>query len=233
MSINQDLISKYKNDKVLIKTYYQAKDRNGLLANVDSIVNPLKIDNRQLMSPTDNQGTVPSCAGYSACTLIESLYWKQTGKLVQLEANQVYAKAKTIDGSPDQEGTYLEYSLQAALSLSDFDFLKNAKVELFYNDKTYDTIKLTTFLLHKYTFLQVGFMIDEAWYDCNNKNYILKSYGKNLGGHAVNICGVNSIGFFVQNQWGRNWGAKGFAIIPFDIFLKELMYGAYIYNISF
>lgn len=46
MSINQDLISKYKNDKVLIKTYYQAKDRNGMLANVDSIVNPLKIDNR-------------------------------------------------------------------------------------------------------------------------------------------------------------------------------------------
>lgn len=87
MSINQDLISKYKNDKVLIKTYYQAKDRNGMLANVDNVVNPLKIDNRQLMSPTDNQGTVPSCAGYSACTLIESLYWKQTGKLVQLEAN--------------------------------------------------------------------------------------------------------------------------------------------------
>ena len=103
----------------------------------------------------------------------------------------MYAKAKTIDGSPNEEGTYLEYSLQAALSLSDFDFLKSAKVELFYNDKTQQTVELTKFLLHKHDFLQVGFLIDEAWYSCTSKNYILKSYGASLGGHAVNICGYD------------------------------------------
>ena len=228
MGINQELINKYKNDKLIIKTYYQAKDRNGMLVNIDSIVNPLKIDNRQLMAPTDNQHNVPSCAGFSACTLIESLYWKLTGKLIQLDANQVYAKAKTIDGSPNEEGTYLEYSLQAALSLSNFDFLKDAKIELFYNDKTNNTIELTKFLLHKYDFLQVGFMIDEAWYDGNNNNYVLKKYGRSLGGHAVNLCGFDQQGFYIQNQWGKNWCAKGFAIIPFDIFLEEFMYGAFI-----
>jgi len=123
--------------------------------------------------------------------LIETLYWKTTGKLIQLDSKQVYAKAKTIDGSPNEEGTYLEYSLQAALSLSDFDFLKNAKVELFYNDNTKDTIELTKFLLHKYDFLQVGFMIDEAWYECDNRNYVLKKGGRSLGGHAVNLAGYD------------------------------------------
>lgn len=227
MGINQELINKYKNDKVLIKTYYQAKDCNGMLMNVDGVVNPLRIDNRQLMAPTDNQHDVPACAGYSACTLIESLYWKQSGKLVQLDAQQVYAKAKTIDGNPDADGTYLEYSLKAALSLCDFGFLKNASIELFYNDKTNETIELTKFLIHKYDFLQAGFIIDQAWYACTNKNYVLKSYGASLGGHAVNICGYDQQGVYIMNQWGM-WGAKGFAIMPWDIFLKELMYGAFI-----
>ena len=228
MGINQELINKYKNDKLIIKTFYQAKDRNGMLVNVDGIVNPLKIDNRQLMAPTDNQLNVPACAGFSACTLIETLYWKMTGKLIQLDSKQVYAKAKTIDGSPDEEGTYLEYSLQAALSLSEFDFLKNAKVELFYNDKTNNTIELTKFLLHKYDFLQVGFIIDDAWYNCTSKNYILKKGSRNLGGHAVNLAGYDQNGVYVLNQWGTNWGTKGYAIMPWDLYLAELMYGAFI-----
>ena len=86
--INEELIEKYKNDKVLIQTYYT--DNNGI--NIDEIVNPIKIDNRQLISPIDNQQNYPACAGYSACTVIESLLWKRTGKLVQLDSKQVYAK---------------------------------------------------------------------------------------------------------------------------------------------
>lgn len=79
--INRQLIEKYKTEKIVIQTYYS--DQNGKL--VEGIVNPLRIDNRQLMSPTDNQGSIPGCAGWSACTLAESLYWKKTGKLVQLD----------------------------------------------------------------------------------------------------------------------------------------------------
>ena len=123
-AVNEELISKYKNDKVIIKTYYT--DSQGL--KVDDIVNPLKIDNRQLVSPTDDQTRYPACAGYSACTMIESLLWKETGKLIQLDSRQVYAKAKELDGERDVNGTYLEASLQAALSLCDFNFLKNAKI---------------------------------------------------------------------------------------------------------
>lgn len=41
--------------------------------------------------------------------------WKRTGKLVQLDGAQVYAKAKQLDGELDVEGTYLETSLEAAI----------------------------------------------------------------------------------------------------------------------
>lgn len=47
-------IEKYKDFDKIIKTYYQVKDVNGKLVNIDGVVNPLKIDNRQQCSVTDN-----------------------------------------------------------------------------------------------------------------------------------------------------------------------------------
>lgn len=43
---NKYYIEKYKDFDTIIKTYYQAKDTNGKLINIDGIVNPKKIDNR-------------------------------------------------------------------------------------------------------------------------------------------------------------------------------------------
>ena len=43
---NRYYIEKYKDFDHIIKTYYQAKDMNGKIADVTGIVNPLKIDNR-------------------------------------------------------------------------------------------------------------------------------------------------------------------------------------------
>lgn len=222
--INEELIQKYSNDKVIIKTYY-ADSNNNI---IDGIVNPLNIDNRQLMSPTDDQKNIPGCAGWSACTLAESFYWKQTGKLIQLDGAQVYAKAKLMDGQRDVEGTYLETSLQAAIELCAFD--KNFKIGTFSNKQNSQTIETVKFLIHKYDFLQAGFVIDQGWYKCNNNNFILKPYGISLGGHAVNLCGYDNIGFFILNQWGKEWGAKGYCIIPYDLFLQQFMYCAYVYS---
>ena len=50
---NKYYIEKYKDFDKVIKTYYQAKDANGKLVNIDGIVNPLKIDNRQQCAVTD------------------------------------------------------------------------------------------------------------------------------------------------------------------------------------
>ena len=230
---NNDYINAYKSEEKIISDYYKLL-KNEKLVDVVDIINPLVIDNRQLMSPTDNQKDTPHCAGYSAATLIESIYWKRTGKLLQLDSHQVYALAKQLDGNIYSEGTYLEAALKAVLTLCNkdnrFDFLKNANIGIFYNDKTNNTIEKTKQLIHKYDFLQVGFQIDEGWYNCTKLNYILKAYGNICGGHAVNICGYDETGFYILNQWGTSFGALGFCIIPYDLFLEQFMYGAYIYN---
>jgi hypothetical protein len=51
---NKYFIEKYKEFDEVIKTYYQAKDHNGKIINIDGLVVPLKIDNRQMFSVIDN-----------------------------------------------------------------------------------------------------------------------------------------------------------------------------------
>ena len=48
---------------------------------------PLRIDNRQYCSPTDYQGSKPSCCGYSTAQILESLNWMNTGKIIQFDAD--------------------------------------------------------------------------------------------------------------------------------------------------
>lgn len=37
-----------------------------------------------------------------------------------------------------------------------------------------------------------------------------------FGGHAFALVGYNERGFIVQNSWGREWGAGGFAVLPYE-----------------
>ena len=135
---NQDFIDAYKKDDKIISDYYKLRDSKGKLIDLTGTICPLRIDNRQLMSPTDNQTVTPHCAAYSAATLVESLLWKRSGKLKQLDSHQVYALAKQIDGEVQIDGTYLEAAMKAVLALCkkdpEFSFLDEAKVGLFYND---------------------------------------------------------------------------------------------------
>ena len=50
---NASYIEKYKDQDEIIRTYFQVRDRYGQLRTVDGVVSPLKVDNRQLASPTD------------------------------------------------------------------------------------------------------------------------------------------------------------------------------------
>lgn len=231
---NLDFINAYKSEDRILTDYYKLRSSSGNIQQLTGIINPLKIDNRQLISPIDNQKDTPHCAGYSAATLIESIYWKNTGKLLQLDSHQVYALAKLLDKNIKMEGTYLETSLNAVLQLCSndtrFSFIKNAKIQTFFNDKTNNTLENIKYLLHRYDILQIGFNIDEGWYDCTNNNYKLKPRGMDLGGHAVILCGYDTEGFYVCNQWGTSWGSKGFAVMPNDVFLKQFMYCAYLNN---
>ena len=215
---NKDYVEKYKLDNVIIVNKYS--DEKG--HDISGIVSPLKIDNRQTFSPIDFQKDTPHCAGFAAANLCESIIWKNTGRLVQLDAHQIYAKI-------DIEGTYPECTLQAALDLNVFNGKKFSVRTAYRSRRNSDLVLNIQHLVHKYDFLLAGFMITEDWYSCTKDNYVIrKSSGRNLGGHAVCIVGYNRTGVIIANSWSPSWGAKGFAIVSWDAFFETFMYASYL-----
>lgn len=227
---NERLIEKYKDFDEVLASNYKFKGENGELIDLTGIINPLKIDNRQVCAPTDNQGTENSCTAYSIANICESVIWKKTGKLVNLNASQIYAKAKELDGQKNMHGTTLEHAINAAFKLGGFP---SSKIEIGHliNDGTNLTIEKFKFLLHKYDFIHAGFQIFSDWYKCTNENYIIDCTGHNLGGHAVIIPYYDQVGVGIQNSWGPQWGSKGFGLLKWEDFKKTLVYACYIKNI--
>ena len=43
------------------------------------------------------------------------------------------------------------------------------------------------------------------------------------GGHAFALVGFNRDGFIMQNSWGREWGAGGFAVLSYADWLANAM----------
>ncbi|MCA1979051.1 MAG: C1 family peptidase [Thiobacillus sp.] len=50
---------------------------------------------------------------------------------------------------------------------------------------------------------------------------VIRRSGSADGGHAVAIVGYTPQGFVIQNSWGPDWGADGFAFLPYEDFLMH------------
>lgn len=85
-------------------------------------------------------------------------------------------------------------------------------------------------LLHKYDFLHAGFMITDGWYKCSKWSCRIQHGSTCYGGHAVVIVGADTEGAYIANSWGQSWGAKGFAVMPWEVVQKELLYACYLQN---
>ena len=48
---------------------------------------------------------------------------------------------------------------------------------------------------------------------------VIARKGRSESGHAVALVGYTRQGFIVQNSWGPAWGAKGFALLPYEDYL--------------
>lgn len=48
---------------------------------------------------------------------------------------------------------------------------------------------------------------------------VIRRVGRADAGHAVAIVGYTRHGFVIQNSWGSEWGADGFAVLPYEDYL--------------
>lgn len=219
---NQYYIDKYKDSNEIITNFF--KDSQDI--DITTIVNPLKIDNRQIASMTDNQAGTSHCSGFAVANLFESIYWKKIGKLKNLDANQIYAKAKEMDGRVGINGTQLNFAISAAAALCDVtETLECERIKIDF-PVLIETIK---FYIHKYDFLLLSLAIHTGWNTCNKNDFTIKP-GTFMGYHSVVIVGYDEMGVYIQNSWGINWGYKGFCVLPWNDLLQNI---DRLYRVSF
>ena len=191
--------------------------RDGLQADA-KFVAPRKIDNRDMLLSSSNQGQFPHCAGYTMAGVCEYYHWKRNHYPIQFSGDNIYLKAKEIDGYGGN-GTYLRFAVQAANLLN---LIKCEGIDL---GNSRDNIK---FALHEYDVALAGFMITNEWNLVDKKTGRIKDLGSDAntrGGHAVLLCGYDSHGVYIQNSWSEEWGLHGFGLLSWAQFDRQFMKG--------
>src|SRR5210317_2383104 len=82
---------------------------------------PRKIDSRDMLLTSSNQGQTPHCVGYSTAGYCEFVHWKEKHYPEQKDGDAIYAEAKKIDGHNEVKGTWPKYGVQAAVRLGVID----------------------------------------------------------------------------------------------------------------
>lgn len=212
-NINEELVNKYKVDNTILESYF----KNSKNQEVKGVTFPLRIDNRQYCSPTDYQGDKPSCCGYSTAQILESLNWMNIGKILQFDADQIYAKCKETDNQIAQGGTYPDLAMMKGLELAKLNEMYQVCSS---SSRDIDELKR---VLHKNMFASVNMVVTKELYDLNSINFVYSGSGQKAGGHSMVCCGYDeeSKMLIMQNHWGTIWGLKGFFLCPYDVWKKQ------------
>lgn len=169
---------------------------------------------------TEDQGSTPKCAAFSASSLAENILWRKTGVLpADIDPHALYAYAKSVDGDPGGDGTTLTAVCQALLAKGIFDKTKCA-VRTIYSPFDVRAV------VHRYGCCLLGLDISDEWYRGNTE--ISSTSAPLVGGHAVVCPGYDQDGPWIQNSWGTAWGQNGFAHLTWPAFNRQFMYGAFV-----
>ena len=200
-----------------------------LKASSDKFIAPATVDLRDYCTRTEDQGSKPWCAAYTAAQWCENIKWRLNDYPEDIDPTWIYEYAKSIDGDPYGDGTTLVALLKALLNKKLFDS-NICKIKIINRGST--SKNNVKFAVHKFGCILGAFNITEEWYNARNGNTSVKSQQvyNSVGGHAVLICGYNRDGVIIQNSWGVNWGAYGFGLITWNAFERQFLYAAVLSN---
>lgn len=174
-------------------------------------------------TPVEDQGAKPYCAAYAASNFAESVLWRRDGYPKTIDPDPLYAHAKTIDGDPTGDGTYLECTLDALLEKRYFD-RSVCKVKTFggkilgFGSGLAD-VKTA---IHRYGCCIAGFNITGEWF--SPRGGVIRGGGESQGGHAVTLVGYDKDGVLILNSWGRSYAHDGKVYITNKAFDEQFMY---------
>ena len=179
-------------------------------------------------TPAEDQGSKPWCAAYAASNFAESVLWRMKGFRREVDPAPVYRHAKSIDGDPTGDGTYLECALKGLVAGGIFkrECLVRTFGNSWYGFGGSGGADETKYAVHRYGCCLAGFNITDEWFD--PKDAVVRG-GPGFvtqGGHAVLVCGYDEGGFLVMNSWGKSYGRDGKVYVSNKAFERQFMYGA-------
>lgn len=200
-----------------------------LKASSEKFVAPATVDLRDYCTKTEDQGSKPWCAAYTAAQWCENIKWRINDYPEDVDPTWIYSYAKSVDGDPNGDGTTLVAVLEALLDKKLFDSSKCRIKVIGSGNSAKDSIR---FAVHKFGCILGAFNITDEWYSARNGNTSVKAQRvyNSVGGHAVLICGYNRDGVIIQNSWGLNWGSYGFGLITWNAFEQQFLYAAVLSN---
>ena len=192
------------------------------------------------LPPIKNQGGVSSCVAHATASILE---YHDKGQH-NLSTNFIYGGQNSICGR-DGQGMYLRdackivrkygdaleedcrgntevqacYDLADA-ALADEEIISRAsrfKINSYADANSIDDIK--------YAIFNYGpVLISVKWYKdykVDKNGVMYTSETGDYGYHALMAYGWNETGFMIQNTWGKLWGNKGRAILPYQYKVRE------------
>jgi len=178
-----------------------------------------------------NQGATSQCTCYATATLKMHQEFKEHKKYYKFDPAWLYAIAKSKDGIPDQDGTYLRIVLAEIQNTGYLAKAERYKLKDDTHFKIEKYVRLTSIQQVKEALYHVGpvvfgIMLDDGIYTPDKTGVIPEPNDRTIGGHAMAMVGWNDNkkcqgskgAFLVKNSWGAEYGNKGYIWYPYSHF---------------
>lgn len=195
------------------------------------------------MPKVKDQGSVNSCVAHSAALIEEYFNNTQENDDSKLSVGFIYGTRYNYRG----EGMYLRDALKTlqtkgCATNKEFPYNKEVpkQIELVESHgefKTAEQNKISSYFRIdtsniediKYALFQYGpvmasikwHSVYEVYSDGCLKPMIDFNPNDDCGYHCITLTGYNEVGFIFQNSWGKDWGNKGKAILPYTTKIEE------------
>lgn len=188
------------------------------------------------------QGMTGSCVAHAIATVVEYFYHKETGTYVDMSTTYIYGNRRdtkhkgtgmaTKDGIKNvvKYGTvpydYLIGNSEVPYAIQQFENNVDSLEEIGHNFKFDEYFLLKDDDAIKTSLMENGPAILAMWWfnDIMIINGVMRTKCDKYtrGSHCMVIYGWDETGWKVQNSWGPLWGKNGRAIIPYNVWIKDV-----------
>jgi len=200
------------------------QDSNDLM--LSNYINPTRLPKAinwfDASIPVLNQGSEPSCVGYSSVSFKREQEKIEEKKILNFSGQDFYQECKKIDGIPNQQGTYIRVAMKVMKNTGIKDSENNIyKIGAYTKVNTIDELK---YALVANGFALIGVEIFENFFNPEQGVIDYKEGLASKGKHAILVGAFDDdmgrIAF--KNSWGVEWGLNGFAYLTYKYLEKAM-----------